>query len=114
MHDQKMINAMVSKIANRGGSSNQSPTPGGFAKRMSDAKAAKKTARTASVPSRASSNAPPSQPQANKTQGKNVAVAVPKTTVPDVKKGKKGPTMQTGPGGKGTKGGHTFNLTVKY
>ncbi len=108
------MDARVASIASRGGSQNQSPTPGGFAKRMSDARAAKKTARTPSVPSRASSTAPPSQPQANKTQGKNVAVAVPKTVVPDVKKGKKGPTMQTGPGGKGTKGGHTFNLTVKY
>ncbi len=112
MHDQKKINALVSKIANRGGSSNQTPTPGvNFGTRMA---LAKKTARAASQPTAGvSSNAPPNKTQANKTGGKPVQVQQAATKVPAVKQGKKGPTMQTGPGKGSMKGGHTFHINIR-
>ncbi len=105
MHDQKKINAMVTDIAHRGGAANKTPTPGDFSRRMAEAK---KTKRTASVPSRASSNAAPSPVNVEKGY-KKTEVKQAATNIPDVKKGKKGPTMQTGAG---KKGGHTFNISI--
>lgn len=104
MQDKKMIDAAVSKIAARGGAST------GFSQRLAAAKAAK-TPRTASVPSRASSTAPPS-PVVTGKGAKPTKVKQAATAVPDVVQGKKGPTMPTGAGSKAS-GGHTFNITIR-
>ncbi len=104
MHDAKKINAIVSDIASRGGSSNKTPTPGDFSRRMAEAK---KTKRTASQPTKGvSSNAPPNPVNVEKGY-KPTDMKQASTKVPTPKKGKKGPTMQTG------SGGHTFNIHIK-
>ncbi len=105
MVDAKKINAIVSDIASRGGASNKSATPGDFSRRMTEAK---KTKRSVSVPSRASSNAAPSPVNVEKGY-KKTEVKQAATNVPAPSKGKKGPTMQTGAG---KKGGHTFNISI--
>ncbi len=97
--DKKELDAHVASIAAKGGSHNKTPTPGGFSERMSAARAAKKTPRPISDPTPSvSSTAPPNVTRVNKTKGERIVVKQAKTTVPVVKKGKKGPTMQTGPG----------------